>query len=595
MKKHRRLIISSIILAVVIIATAVASRLYYANPTLDTKAMVEEQQFYSVVDDKGQDVLHVVVYPGKDTIVSDARDTVFLRSVTRQRPASWVNRTWMPFCFGCLASKIDEAAERKSALPPLSDNSISPMLALEVKQMTAQMQMYKLQIEEIDYYLNSHSMQDEGFDIVVRRREWVKEMQDSLASLLSVVKKTAKNSKLSLQPRTLYTVVADTLRLPAHAVSGGKDGFLMFRTDGGRMPSSARPVYLGVDDIGYGMTPAKPLAELQDTVYIGRRDKTTGKFVGNAAIICRNGSYYEGEVLDTLYKDSVVSRIVRHGTGVLFDGEKVRAGLWKNDVYKGEQPLYTANHIYGIDISRYQHEPADAKTVTHVKRVKVRGRWRKVKTKVKVTYPIDWSRLRITSLGTKSKKKIDGVVDYPISFVYIKCTEGSSLYNKYYNNDYVQARRHGYRVGSYHFYSTRTYAASQAAYFLRCNHYQKGDLPPVLDLEPTPQQVAAMGGAKAMLASARKWLEIVERRIGVRPILYVSQKFVNRYMIDKYPDGIHLKKNYQVWIARYGEFKPDVHLVFWQLCPDGRVQGIHGHTDINIFNGYQSSFKAFGR
>ena len=48
-----------------------------------------------------------------------------------------------------------------------------------------------------------------------------------------------------------------------------------------------------------------------------------------------------------------------------------------------------------------------------------------------------------------------------------------------------------------------------------------------------------------------------------------------------------------MWIARYSEYKPDVRLTYWQLCPDGRVAGIQGDVDINVFNGYQNQFEAF--
>ena len=41
------------------------------------------------------------------------------------------------------------------------------------------------------------------------------------------------------------------------------------------------------------------------------------------------------------------------------------------------------------------------------------------------------------------------------------------------------------------------------------------------------------------------------------------------------------------------EYKPDIHLIVWQLSPDGRVQGINGEVDINVFNGYQTQFNEF--
>jgi lysozyme len=92
-----------------------------------------------------------------------------------------------------------------------------------------------------------------------------------------------------------------------------------------------------------------------------------------------------------------------------------------------------------------------------------------------------------------------------------------------------------------------------------------------------------------MFRNIRTWLRLVEQRTGVKPILYVNQRFVNVYL-SQAPD---IKRDYRVWIARYSEYKPDVHLAFWQLCPDGRVAGIHPEVDINVFNGYQSQFEEF--
>ena len=94
-----------------------------------------------------------------------------------------------------------------------------------------------------------------------------------------------------------------------------------------------------------------------------------------------------------------------------------------------------------------------------------------------------------------------------------------------------------------------------------------------------------------LLNRVRQWLTIVEQRTGKRPILYINQMFVNKYM----QDATDIKQRYNVWIARYGEYKPDVKLVYWQLTPDGRVNGINGPVDINVFNGYQGQWEEFLR
>lgn len=303
-----------------------------------------------------------------------------------------------------------------------------------------------------------------------------------------------------------------------------------------------------------------------DTLVSGTRTDSTGTYSGamnrdaiasgRGYCIYANSGIYWGQ-----WRDGV-----RSGFGFdLAHGRHMRVGEWKNDRYLGERLEYTADRIYGIDVSRFQHDVG------------------------KRHYPIDWSRVRITHLGTLSRKRVSGAVDYPVSFCYIKSTEGTSLRNRYYRADYAAARRHGIVCGAYHFFSTRTPAAAQARFFIANSTFAKGDLPPVLDVEPTHEQIRQMGGAAAMFKAVRTWLRIVGQHTGTRPVLYISQTFVNRYL----PSAPDLKRDYNIWIARYGEFKPDVHLAYWQLCPDGRVRGIRPEVDINVFNGYRQEFDDF--
>lgn len=288
-------------------------------------------------------------------------------------------------------------------------------------------------------------------------------------------------------------------------------------------------------------------------IYAG--DFSGGKADGHGYYLSDGDIYYEGQWQNDQ----------RNGFGFsVAPYSQIRVGQWKNDQYLGERMYYTSERIYGIDISRYQH-----------------GKGRK-------KYPISWDRLRITHLG-KNQQHARGQVAYPVSFVFIKSTESTKIRNPYFFQDYTQARRHSIPVGAYHFFSCKTSGAAQAQHFINHTIFRKGDLPPVLDLEPYPSQIAAMGGPEAMFRHVRAWLTAVERYAHVKPILYVSQQFVNRYL-GVAPD---LKRNYQVWIARYGEYKPDVKLAVWQLSPNGRVNGIRGEVDINVFNGYRTQFEDF--
>ena len=89
----------------------------------------------------------------------------------------------------------------------------------------------------------------------------------------------------------------------------------------------------------------------------------------------------------------------------------------------------------------------------------------------------------------------------------------------------------------------------------------------------------------------RTWMQLVEKKTGKRPILYVNQMFIRKHMTN----AQDIKQRYNVWIARYGEYKPDVKLVYWQLCPDGRASGITGPVDVNVFNGFQGQYQDFLR
>ena len=302
-----------------------------------------------------------------------------------------------------------------------------------------------------------------------------------------------------------------------------------------------------------------------DTIVTAMRTDSSGTYRGQMDSLLQasgqgtydalDGSHYEGFWLDDR----------RHGFG--FESSpthQVRVGEWKQGRFLGERLRYTNERIYGIDISRHQHE---------------KGRRR---------YGINWSNLRITSLGHRHNAEGRS---FPVSFVYIKSTEGTTIRNRYYLKDYVAARTQGIHVGAYHFFSLKSPALEQAAYFVNHTLIHDDDFPPVLDVEPTDAQIKKIGGDEELLRRIRTFLEYVERRTHKRPILYISQSFINRHM----KNAADIKQKYNVWIARYGEFKPDVKLVYWQLSAEGRVKGITGPVDINVFNGYKGQWDEFVR
>ncbi len=277
---------------------------------------------------------------------------------------------------------------------------------------------------------------------------------------------------------------------------------------------------------------------------------------GVGVVVHRDGTYYAGR-----WRDGK-----REGFGFAVGQKKmVRAGVWHENQFRGEQMIFTADRVFGIDISRYQHEIGRKK------------------------YGIDFSNLRITSLGALNAKRIRGNASYPVRFVYVKATQGTTIKSKYYAADAAACRRNGIAVGAYHFFSTKRGGIEQANYFLAVARPQNGDLAPVLDVEPYDSEIKAMGGADAMFREIVAWVRKVRAYCATNPVLYVSQSFVNKYW-SKAPAEL---EHCHVWIARYGEYKPYVHLLHWQLTPYGRVAGIKGEVDVNVFNGNLAQFQEY--
>ena len=191
--------------------------------------------------------------------------------------------------------------------------------------------------------------------------------------------------------------------------------------------------------------------------------------------------------------------------------------------------------IHGIDISHYQGK-------------------------------IDWEQLK--------NAMIKGC---PVRFVIIKSTEGSSRLDENFRENFNQARDFGFIRGVYHFWSNKSTAREQAYYFLDQVHLTDGDLPPVLDIEHKPADKSVEDFQRDVLT----WLHIVEDKYHAKPIIYTYYKFKEQYL------SAPVFEDYPYWIAHYyvdkvqykGKWK------FWQHTDVGKLPGIKGYGDFNIYNG----------
>lgn len=189
--------------------------------------------------------------------------------------------------------------------------------------------------------------------------------------------------------------------------------------------------------------------------------------------------------------------------------------------------------VHGIDISHYQGD-------------------------------INWKMLEQTRQG-----------QFPVQFIFMKATEGGDYSDKRFVANFDSAKAHGFIRGAYHFYNPKTDVNKQADFFINSVKLEPGDLPPVLDIEKKGKDIPKLQ------ADLKHWLRRIENHYGVKPIIYASYKFKNRYLNDS------VFNSYPYWIAHYYvdsvQYKGD--WKFWQHTDVGTLPGIKEQVDLNIFNG----------
>ena len=160
--------------------------------------------------------------------------------------------------------------------------------------------------------------------------------------------------------------------------------------------------------------------------------------------------------------------------------------------------LKWGNHKYGIDVSRYQNQ-------------------------------IDW----------------DAVAKDPnAKYAYLKATEGAGLVDKTYAYNLSEARRVGIKVGCYHFFSPTAAIEDQFKNLTSTVDLSTQDLIPIIDVENRGR-----GSLDEFCNRLRKFLINVEDYYKVKPIIYTSSHFYNKYLRGKFTE-------YKYMIARYHDEEP---------------------------------------
>ena len=170
------------------------------------------------------------------------------------------------------------------------------------------------------------------------------------------------------------------------------------------------------------------------------------------------------------------------------------------------------------------------------------------------------------------------------TFAIAKATEGVGFKDDHYDRNKAGAMGQGIKFGAYHFARPENDPIQEADWFVNNAGIQHGMLIPTLDLERTG------GRSTTELTSwVKSWVQRVDARLGVKPMIYVSPSFWRTYMANTrwFADN-----GYAIlWVANWGVTSPSVpgdnwggrSWTFWQYTSDGTVPGISGRVDLNRY------------
>jgi lysozyme len=174
------------------------------------------------------------------------------------------------------------------------------------------------------------------------------------------------------------------------------------------------------------------------------------------------------------------------------------------------------------------------------------------------------------------------VKNVQLGFAFIKATEGIENTDPQFKRNWKKSKQAGVIRGAYHFFLATKDGRAQAENFISEVDLEKGDLPPVVDIEQTYGVSATI-----LKKELKEWLEIVENHYGVKPIIYTSVDFYSRNLGKEF-------NNYPLWAAHYYQYttpRIDRNWDFWQHSEEGRVNGILSKVDFNVFNGDSLQFR----
>ncbi len=174
------------------------------------------------------------------------------------------------------------------------------------------------------------------------------------------------------------------------------------------------------------------------------------------------------------------------------------------------------------------------------------------------------------------------VKDDGYTFVIIKASEGIEHHDSRFATNYDNARAAGLKVGAYHFFRKKTDGLNQAKNFLETIGWRKLDLPLVVDVEDWSNDNHINDDR-----TQKNLDDMVDnlRSRGYKVMIYTNGNGYKKYIKDG-------QININLWLCSFKQPDKLRHIPhqMQQYSHWGRVRGIWGDVDLNVFNGSQAQW-----
>ncbi len=170
-----------------------------------------------------------------------------------------------------------------------------------------------------------------------------------------------------------------------------------------------------------------------------------------------------------------------------------------------------------------------------------------------------------------------------ISFVIIRATEGSSLVDEKFAVNWQKAHDCGMVAGAYHFFSFDSPGLTQAENFINTVGDLNNDLIPMVDIEFYGDKYDNPPEKENVQRELRVYLNILEERYRVKPMLYCSKFIWDRYLKDAFSEYPLWVRNvyYPAWLEFGSKW------TLWQYQDTAVLNGYSGYEkyiDLDVLN-----------